>query len=212
MHHPELHRFTPDAPLAQSAHHLAQELLGPDGARWIHSSAVAARAGEAAGTFPVPQRPLLLAAGWLHDIGYSPTVQDAVADSGPARFHPLDGARFLRARGWPAELAALVAHHSGAVHVAAVLGLAGPVRAHVVPAGLHPVADALTWADQTTGPAGQPWTLAQRLTDVLDRHGPDSPNARAHAARLPDLVGAVERTEQRRRSLLRPAARGAGTA
>jgi hypothetical protein len=40
-----------------------------------------------------------------------------------------------------------------------------------------PVADALTYADQTTGPDGHQMDVADRLAEMLRRHGPDSPNA-----------------------------------
>ena len=52
-------------------------------------------------------RALLVAAAYLHDIGYAPELEDT-------GFHPLDGARWLRAHGHE-RLAGLVAHHSGAV-------------------------------------------------------------------------------------------------
>ena len=40
-------------------------------------------------------------------------------------------------------------------------------------------------------------TFDQRVADMLDRHGPDSPNAAVHAERGPLLSAAVERVEQR---------------
>jgi hypothetical protein len=39
--------------------------------------------------------------------------------------------------------------------------------------------------------------VEDRLADVLRRHGPDSPNARAHAGRAPVIRAAVERTRMR---------------
>jgi len=57
--------------------------------------------------------------------------------------------------------------------------------------------DALTLADQTVGPAGQAMTLAQRMSDMLTRHGPDSPNARAHAERGPYIRAAAARVAAR---------------
>ena len=167
----------------------------------MHTCAVTARAGEAAGTLPLEQRALLLAAAWLHDIGYAGPVQRAGTGEVVVPFHPLAGARFLQLHHWPPELAALVAHHSGAEQVGAVLGVEDLVQGHRIPREVEPVADALTWADQTTGPAGQAWTLEQRLDDMLRRHGDDSPNARAHADRAPLLRAAVERVESRRRAL-----------
>ncbi|MFD6223383.1 HD domain-containing protein [Nocardia asteroides] len=53
---------------------------------------VARRAAEAAGAVDDPE--MLVAAAWLHDIGYG-------ADLATTGFHPVDGAEFLRAQGAP---------------------------------------------------------------------------------------------------------------
>ncbi len=39
--------------------------------------------------------------------------------------------------------------------------------------------------------------VEDRLADMLRRHGPDSPNARAHDQRAPVIRAAVERTRTR---------------
>jgi hypothetical protein len=143
---------------------------------------------------PAEDRPVLLAAAWLHDIGYVPPLRRS-------GFHPLDGAWFLQEDHWPEPFAGLVAHHSAAGLVAAVRGLADPMGCF--PAARYawgPVADALTFADQTTGPDGEAMGVEDRLADMLRRHGPDSPNASAHAQRAPAICGAVHRTEQRLRA------------
>jgi hypothetical protein len=49
------------------------------------------------------------------------------------------------------------------------------------------LADALTYADQTTGPNGEPMTIEARISDMLRRHGPNSPNAKVHPERGPYL-------------------------
>jgi hypothetical protein len=70
--------------------------------------AAAAQAGRIApAVLPAEERETLIAAAWLHDIGYAP----ALAKTG---FHPLDGARHLEALGVDRRLCCLVAHHSGA--------------------------------------------------------------------------------------------------
>jgi putative nucleotidyltransferase with HDIG domain len=169
------------------ARDLAQRLLTELPERWRHTIGVARRAEAAAGTVGGDAE-LLLAAAWLHDIGYA----EAVRDSG---FHPLDGARYLTAEGWPARVAGLVAHHSGARCVARVRGLAADLArfAHEE----SPVTDALIYADQTVGPNGRSMEVEDRLADMLRRHGPGSPNAVAHAQRAPLLRAAVRRVEQR---------------
>ena len=196
---PELHqRVLPHEatthPLVAAARDLAHELLGRLDGRWRHTQGVARRAAAAAAAVPAADRPVLVAAAWLHDIGYA----EPLRRSG---FHPLDGAWHLQADHWPEPFAGLVAHHSAAGLVAAVCGLAGPMGCF--PATRYawgPVADALTFADQTTGPDGEVMDVENRLADMLRRHGPDSPNARAHAQRAPAIRAAVHRTELRLRA------------
>ena len=196
---PELHqRVLPHEatthPLVAAARDLAGDLLGRLDGRWRHTQGVARRAAAAAAAVPAADRPVLVAAAWLHDIGYA----EPLRRSG---FHPLDGAWHLQADHWPEPFAGLVAHHSAAGLVAAVRGLAGPMGCF--PATRYawgPVADALTFADQTTGPDGEAMDVEDRLVDMLRRHGPDSPNARAHAQRAPAIRAAVHRTELRLRA------------
>lgn len=165
--------------------------LDDGGLRWRHTVAVAARAAEAARIVPLQQIPTLLAAAWLHDIGYSPSLDRH-------GFHPVDGAVHICDHlGWP-TVAGLVAHHSGARFIAGGRGLSplmAPFASHRSWTG--PLADALTWADQTTGPDGRTVTLEERLREMLLRHGPDSPNARCNGVRAPALVVAVNATEAR---------------
>src|SRR5690606_38331824 len=94
----------------------AARLLGTTPGRWRHVSGVAARAYAASKILNPSEAPLLIAAAWLHDIGYSPEI----ARTG---FHPLDGARHLRAIGASARLCALVAQHSAAAVDAEIRGL-----------------------------------------------------------------------------------------
>jgi putative nucleotidyltransferase with HDIG domain len=69
--------------------------------------AAVARAAELIAPRLTLDSDVLVAAAWLHDIGYS----QELVDSG---FHPLDGARYLRDQGWDPVVVQLVAHHSGA--------------------------------------------------------------------------------------------------
>jgi len=70
-----------------------------------------------------------------------------------------------------------VAHHSGARFVADVRGLSDELRRYRFQE--DGVSDALAYADQTIGPDGIQVSLPQRIAEVLDRHGPYSPNVRA---------------------------------
>ena len=75
-----------------------------------------ARAQALAAIVPEDDREVLIAAAYLHDIGYAPELV-------VTGFHPLDGARWLRAEGYE-RLACLVAHHSGARFEAQLKGFA----------------------------------------------------------------------------------------
>ena len=179
--------------LVEAARDHAHELLGGLGARWRHTQGVARAATAVMVAVPAEDQPVLLAAAWLHDIGYAPELRRS-------GFHPLDGAWHLHERRWPEPVPGLVAHHSAAGLVAAVRGLARPMKCF--PAARYaygPVADALTFADQTTGPDGEVIGVEERLADMLRRHGPDSPNVRAHDRRAPAIRAAIHGTEQRLR-------------
>ena len=182
--------------LVGEAQRLAQNVLTGAPQRRRHTAGVAARAQELAVTLDSAEdRDQLVAAAWLHDIGYA----RALRASG---FHPLDGARHLLALGWPGPIVALVARHSDAASVAAVRGLSRELDAFPVIDG--PVDDALTYADQTVGPDGDSVTFGERLAEKLLRHGPGSPNATAHARREPVLRAAICRVDARLGRLGRP--------
>jgi putative nucleotidyltransferase with HDIG domain len=181
-----------------NARDLAQSLLVNLPERWRHTVGVAHRAAELADTLDEPaDADLLVAAAWLHDIGYA----DALRDTG---FHPLDGARYLNRHGWPARICGLVAHHSEAGCVAAVRGLADQLA--VFSHEHSPLSDALTCADQTVGPHGRRMNVDERLADMVHRHGPGSPNAAVHQQRAPLIRAAVHRVHVRAAHLHQPAA------
>jgi uncharacterized domain HDIG len=180
----------PTHPRVRVARALAESLLAELPDRWAHTVGVARRAEELAGTVDPADRVVLVVAAWLHDIGYG----GAVADTG---FHPLDGARYLEWHGWPRRVTALVAHHSGAEFLARAQGLDAELARY--PREESPVADALAYADQTTGPTGDRVTVEERLAEVLVRHGPGSAHARAHRLRGPYLLEVGERVERRLR-------------
>lgn len=178
----------PVGPRAAVARAVAETLLVELPDRWQHTIAVAARAEELAGAVDPADRDVLVVAAWLHDIGYGAMA----AETG---FHPLDGARYLDRHGWPARISALVAHHSGADFLAIAYGRYEQLGAY--PHENSPVSDALTYADQTTGPSGEPMAVAPRMAEAIRRHGPDSPHARVHHVRGPYLLATADRVEQR---------------
>jgi hypothetical protein len=97
--------------------------------------------------------------------------------------------------GWDRAVCNLVAHHSGSRYVAAVLGLSSELAEFDDDEG--PVSDALTVADQTVGQRGEALTIDERMTDMLARHGPTSPSARAHRSREPYIRETARRVAAR---------------
>jgi hypothetical protein len=166
---------------------LAHDLLG-DSERFRHSQGVAQRARELSVTVPAEQVELLVAAAWLHDVGYAAPLRGT-------GFHPLDGARGLVGLGVGSALTRLVANHSAAWLVARALNLQHEMTAFLPLSG--PTADALTAADQTIGPGGVAMTVDERMRDMIERHGPDSSNARVHAARAAELRATTSRVAVR---------------
>lgn len=82
--------------------------------RWRHVKSVGRRARWVAKQLSLSDE--LVAAAWLHDIGYAPELVET-------GFHPLDGARYLRRQGINDPVVRRVAHHSCARIEADVRGL-----------------------------------------------------------------------------------------
>jgi putative nucleotidyltransferase with HDIG domain len=174
----------------QAASTLVEALIAPLGDRWRHTCMVARRAAGLAGHLPKADRDLTVAAAWLHDVGYAPTLRDT-------GMHAIDGARFLRALGLEERLCALVALHSGAVYEADERGFAAALSSF---AEEHsPVADALAAADFITGPCGQPMTVDERIAEILVRYEPGDPVYRAVTRSQGSLRQQVRRALRRAR-------------
>ena len=153
--------------LVEEAADLTRYILAADPERLRHSEAVAVRAQLMTAAVDDDQAAFLVAAAWLHDIGYAPGLKET-------GFHPLDGARHLRATGWPPALCDLVAHHSGSRFVATVRRLDDRAQRVRLPGGpAHRRADRCRPDSRTERPpddrrradprhAGPPWS---RLSD-----------------------------------------------
>lgn len=158
--------------------------------RWTHVQAVAARAAEVAPVMGGTDGVVLVAAAWLHDIGYAP----GAVNTG---LHALDGARFLRAQGAVDErVTALVAHHSAAMLEAELRGLADQLAADFDQESSR-VADALWYCDMTTGPDGQRMTAHERFAEIQSRYGRGHVVTEFITRAGPELTAAVTRTEER---------------
>jgi len=178
--------FVTDAAGAEAR---ATALLGVGSPRWRHVAGVASAAGTAVDGMGASEAELLIAVAWLHDVGYAAEVVDT-------GFHPLDGARYLRAAGAPERLCRLVANHSSARFEAEARGLA-TVLAEEFPPDRSPTADALTFADLTTDPRGARVTVEDRLDEILLRYPPGHPVHEATRRAVTDVVATVRRVEQR---------------
>lgn len=172
--------------IASWARRTAEERLSPLDRRWTHVAAVGAAAERIAPAFGLDGE-TLIAAAFLHDIGYAPEL----AMTG---FHPLDGARFVRAHG-EERIARIVAHHSGARLEAELRGIDGYCDEFPFEDG--PLDHAVTCCDLTTGPSGLPVSLAERVAEIQERYGPDAVTARAILASVPEFDRACRLTQQR---------------
>ncbi|MFF0218291.1 HD domain-containing protein [Streptomyces vinaceus] len=174
--------------LAKWAHDLAESLFAePLPRRWAHSQRVYAQTlalGPALGSDAE-----LLAATIAHDVGYA----EQAVDTGQ---HMIDGARYLRdVVGADPRLCSIVAFHTSSPWEASELGLAdalaefGPAEPELV--------DAITYCDLTSSPVGDLVDPAHRLTEVLERYGPDHVVFRAVSAARPELLERVARVRER---------------
>lgn len=169
-----------------AAEECARTLLGALPRRLTHVASVAHRAGEVTRALGL-DADLVVSSAWLHDIGYAPTA----AATG---FHPLDGARFLRAQGVDQRVVNLVAHHSHAVLEAEERGADRELLAEFPPDPSLPH-DALCFCDMTTGPDGQHMVVRDRLAEIRQRYGPHDLVTRFIARAEPSIVQTVERVE-----------------
>ena len=128
-----------------------------------------------------------MAAAWLHDVDYAPSVRRSTG------FHPVDGAAFVRAEGFPAVVASLVAYHTAAVFEAQERGLWDALAEFPEPPEL--LLDVLTCADMTTGPDGSRLRSEDRVSEILSRYPEDDPVHRAIERAAPTLLAAVARVD-----------------
>lgn len=183
--------FSSDAPemsgtwLSDWARNTARRLLADElPRRWAHTAGVARRAQQVARVLPVQERELLVAAAWVHDIGYAAELVDT-------GLHSLDGARYLQRAGLSHRICGLVAHHSGAAAVAELTGHAERLAEFGDERGR--LRDALWYSDMTTSPDGEPTTVGERLAEIRRRRGPDDPVVRALAINVDERLAAVRR-------------------
>lgn len=174
--------------VAVQAQWLAQQHLVDVPQRWAHVQGVAATASEVAPVLDLQRADEIIAAAWLHDVGYSP-------DLATTGFHPVDGARFARDAGMPDLVVRLIAFHTGSQFEAQQRGLMAELHEFTPPPG--EVLDVVTFADMTTSPKGTPIEARDRVAEILTRYEPNTPVYDAVSASAPELLAAVERVNER---------------
>jgi len=173
-------------PWAESA---AERFLAPLGNRWLHVQQVAACARRIAVVVPPQDRDLLVAAAYLHDVGYAP----GLAVTG---FHPLDGGRWVRDQGRSGRLACLVAYHSCATFEAEIRGFLDVLISEFKPEE-SVTYDALVFCDMATGPDGRALSFDERVADIYARYGHGHEVSRARDSAYSCLAGCHKRTVSR---------------
>ncbi|MFB9722974.1 HD domain-containing protein [Planobispora longispora] len=173
---------------AEWARDLARDLLEqPLPRRWAHTQGVAGRA-ETLALILGPETDTLIAAAYLHDIGYAPNLVST-------GFHPLDGARYLRDVVKAEDtLCRLVAHHSCAVNEALNRDLFDALTSEFDEERPELV-EALTYCDMTTGPDGNPLDVTERLAEIHSRYGPEHLVSQSITASTPCILAAVRAVE-----------------
>lgn len=178
-----------DIDLVRRAAEQATALLAPLGDRWLHVQGVVKTAQWVSEVLDEEDRSYLIAAAYLHDIGYAPSLRET-------GFHPLDGACYIRSFGYE-RLACLVAHHSEARFEAQLRGLA--LELNDFPRERSATADALTYCDLTVDSVGNPTSLQERAHDLYSRYGETDIVSQAFRQAMPYLSLAIARTRLRLR-------------
>lgn len=161
---------------------VARERLEMLPRRWRHVQGVGQLAEDVAGISRLADE--VVAAAWLHDVGYSP---DLVQSS----LHGLDGARFLVDLGAAHRVVSLVGHHTGAVFEAEERGLHRELA--TIPAPTQEDLDALTLLDLCISPDGLPTHPTKRVAEILHRYAEGDPVHRAVSRSAPSLLESTYR-------------------
>ncbi|KAA0016073.1 HD domain-containing protein [Antrihabitans cavernicola] len=177
-----------DGELTERGRRLTELRLAPLERRLAHVRGVAAAVDRLVTLVDPWEQDAVVASAWLHDIGYAPSVRST-------GFHPIDGAGFVRAEGFPQLVVSLVAYHTGAIFEAGERGLSAELAEFSEPP--QRLLDVLTCADMTTSPDGDPVDAGERVREILSRYGVDDPVHRAITRSGPELLAAVARVQSR---------------
>jgi hypothetical protein len=148
---------------------------------------VAERASFFARSLDHERLELLVAAAYLHDVGYTP----ALLITG---FHALDGAMYLRRLHVDERVVGLVANHTCAGTEARLRQLDQRLT-NEFPKDRSLPHDELAFCDLTTGPDGEAVSLDERLIDVRLRYGPDDLIKQFIDQAEPEMRAVVQRAQ-----------------
>jgi hypothetical protein len=139
-----------------------RKLETSENARWIHTQGVVLRAQT---VLPLVgnDAELLLAAAFLHDIGYALNIRKT-GNVG------VDGARYLRSVNAPDRLVGLIADHWRNSCLQVVDG-SDSLSSEFETEGETVLRDALWWSDLTTNAAGQITSIGERLEELAGKTG-----------------------------------------
>jgi hypothetical protein len=179
-----------DMDLVTRARSLAEQRLSGEPRRWSHVQGVASKATVVAPIVEPEHADAIVAASWLHDVGYA-------LDIALTGFHPVDGARFAMDAGMPDLVVRLIAFHTGADFEAQQRGLLAELREFTRPP--MDILDIVTFVDMTTSPTGEPIDARDRVAEILTRYEPEDPVFDAVSRSASELLAAVERVDGRRR-------------
>ena len=144
-------------PIVTRARAVALDVLRDDALLLEHATRTAAQAAALVRMAPRSQALDVIAAAWLHDIDYAPTLRRT-------GFHPLDGALFLIGQDWPERVVRLVAHHSLAAMEAPFYGVGHHLGVIEAVPGID--ADILISADLRAGTGNPAPTVDMRLEEM----------------------------------------------
>src|SRR6266516_5147352 len=165
----------------------ARSLLSPLGDRWFHTLGVVEQAHEVGRILNEEDCVFLIAAAYLHDIGYAPSLKIT-------GFHPIDGAYHLLSQ-YQERLASIIAYHFEAQFEAQLRDLAKELNE--ILRENSAVADALTYCDLTTGPTGKHISFEERLADIFQRYGETHIIHQATNQAIPSLTRIVKHVQEK---------------
>jgi hypothetical protein len=135
-------------------------------------------------------KPLLIQACYLHDIGYSPKLNQY-------NYHQLDGAVFAAKQGYPKYIISTILFHScaykGVIYSRPDLNQLYSKHFALLDDQDRMFIDLVSYCDLHTSATGQNTTLAQRVRNVADRYGDTHEISKIMFANVPHFRQIIDR-------------------